>query len=472
MKAYPFLAMTVVVGAPPLLISLALATSSAPTLPNLEGYPDPTGTVRTFNDQGAIDQRTPFFQPLGTNGRACASCHQAGDGWTVTPPHIQDRFEATGGTDPIFRPIDGATCPNQDVSTLEARRSAYSLLLSKGLIRISLQIPANAEFAVTGISDPYGCSTTEELSVYRRPLPATNLRFLSTVMWDGRETAAGRPIPADLISQARDAALGHEQATQSPSEAQLQQIVSQELGFYTAQGVDHSAGELGAQGANGGPLALSKQPFFLGINDSLGKNPTGQPFNPQVFTLFIPWEDLNSSTTDRYTLARGSVARGEAIFNTRPVAISDVPGLTDQDIPGVIERDGHRILMGTCTSCHDTPNVGDHSLPAPLNIGVSDGSRRTPDLPLFTLSCPVPGHPGQTATVQTSDPGRALITGKCADIGKVKGPILRGLAARAPYFHNGSAATLDAVVDFYDDRFQLGLTDEEKADLVAFLRAL
>jgi cytochrome c peroxidase len=76
------------------------------------------------------------------------------------------------------------------------------------------------------------------------------------------------------------------------------------------------------------------------------------------------------------------------------------------------------------------------------------------------------------AVVQTTDPGRALITGSWADVGKVKGPILRGLSARAPYFHNGSANTLMDVVDFYDKRFGIGFTDREKADLVAFLSAL
>ena len=55
---------------------------------------------------------------------------------------------------------------------------------------------------------------------------------------------------------------------------------------------------------------------------------------------------------------------------------------------------------------------------------------------------------------------------------RFKGPILRGLAARAPYFHNGSAATLSDVVEFYETRFQIGLTPREKADLIAFLRAL
>ncbi len=68
--------------------------------------------------------------------------------------------------------------------------------------------------------------------------------------------------------------------------------------------------------------------------------------------------------------------------------------------------------------------------------------------------------------------GRAMITGKCADIGKTKGPILRGLAARAPYFHNGGAASLEDVVGFYNRRFRIGLSERERSDLLAFLRAL
>jgi cytochrome c peroxidase len=50
--------------------------------------------------------------------------------------------------------------------------------------------------------------------------------------------------------------------------------------------------------------------------------------------------------------------------------------------------------------------------------------------------------------------------------------VLRALATRAPYFHNGFAKDLDAAVDFYNDRFGIGFTTNEKADLVAFLRTL
>jgi len=75
------------------------------------------------------------------------------------------------------------------------------------------------------------------------------------------------------------------------------------------------------------------------------------------------------------------------------------------------------------------------------------------------------------AIVRRTDVGRAMMTGKWADIRKLKGPILRALANRAPLFHNGSAMILEEVVNFYDIRFAIGLTPQEKADLVAFLSA-
>jgi len=49
---------------------------------------------------------------------------------------------------------------------------------------------------------------------------------------------------------------------------------------------------------------------------------------------------------------------------------------------------------------------------------------------------------------------------------------LRGLAGRAPYFHNGSAATLLDVVNFYDERFNIGFTEQDRRDLAAFLQTL
>lgn len=157
--------------------------------------------------------------------------------------------------------------------------------------------------------------------------------------------------------------------------------------------------------------------------------------------------------------ARAAIARGQALFNTRLIQISGVKGIND-DL-------GVSVLPGTCTTCHNTPNSGNHSTPMPLDIGISDASRRTPDMPLYTLRNKATGE-----TVQTTDPGRALITGKWKDIGRFKGPVLRAVASRPPYFHDGSAGNLSAVVDFYNQRFAIGFTDREKADLVAFLATL
>jgi cytochrome c peroxidase len=93
-----------------------------------------------------------------------------------------------------------------------------------------------------------------------------------------------------------------------------------------------------------------------------------------------------------------------------------------------------------------------------------------PTLPVFELVCtqgPLAG-----STYYTSDPGKALITGQCSDISRGKGPILRGLSARAPYFHNGVAGDLQQLVNFYNQRFQIGLTQQQMQDLQNFLQSL
>ena len=450
-------------GAPPEEASFQSALAQAQKPPSLtDEMPSPTGRFQTFAKTGSIDQTNPFFLSLGTNGRSCVSCHQPQDGWTVTPPHILARFNATTpkGTDPIFRTNDGSNSPLADVSTEAARQAAYSMLLTKGLIRVGIGIPANAEFTLDAVDDPYGYASARELSLFRRPLPSTNLGFLSTVMWDGRETFAGQTIDFDLMDQSNGATLGHAQAAAAIDTPTRTAIVSFETELCTCATFDNTAGILTDKLGQGDPLDLSAVPFHLGINDVLGGDPApnAPPFTPNVFTIYDNWKD-SVGKTNGVDGARGAVARGMILFNTKPITITGVKGLNDK--PGLAT------VAGSCTTCHDTPNAGNHSLPLPIDIGLTDASRRTPDLPLYTLRNLSTG-----ATIQTTDPGRALITGKWADIGKFKGPTLRALSSRAPYFHNGSAATLDDVVNFYDGRFGIGFTVQEHSDLVAFLRTL
>jgi cytochrome c peroxidase len=450
----------------------------------VQSFLDPAGVFQTLGGMGGFDRRSFFFQSLGTNGRTCGTCHLPNQAFTLSAAAAGLTFALTQGRDPLFAPVDGANCPNAQAWD----PSAHSLLLKNGLFRISLPLPATAQFTVTVIHDPYGCAITmnpntgqEEISVYRRPLPATNLSYLSDVMSDGRETVASlgaestllANLQTDLKQQATDATLTHAQAQSPPTDAQLTDIVNFELGTYTAQALDWTTGPLSLAGALGGPIDLSAQTYYPGMNDAKGNDPTGAPFNPASMTLFAAWANLPAATNPfsaGVESAQAAVAAGETIFNTAPLTTGG-GGVTH------------------CATCHDTPNIGNRSLSAFLDVGTAHStlpSEETnaqisaalaqlsmPDLPVYLINgCPDTANPGQTTAFYTTDPGRALITGNCSDVYRTKVPVLRSLAARAPYFHNGSAADLSQVVNFYNQRFQMGLTPEQMSQLVAFLSSL
>jgi mono/diheme cytochrome c family protein len=489
--------------------ALVVAGASNLIVPRYQEFSDPAGRFANLNLGGPTDATTnPFFQDLGTNGRRCVTCHQASDAWSVTPPHIRERFEATHGTDPIFRPVDGANCPTADVSTVDERREAYSLLLTRGLIRIGIAVPANADYQVTSVYNRYGCNATDVISMYRRPLPTTNLPFLSAVMFDGRESSPATgttkilysnyptSLLNDLAHQSVDATTGHAQGDGTrPTPEEQQQIVDFETKIFTAQTHDRQAGDLNAEGAKGGPAALTKQPFFITINSSVHPvvsafeqpgglvTPGDSIFTSEIFDTYDKWAQLRDNDDDERTAARRAVARGEHLFNTLAIPISGVAGINDDAAAGGLVAGGVPMFQGTCGTCHDTPNVGNHSFPTPLNIGTGDPSSTDPRLNLGGLDVsylpeitvcktdPSSGIPTNNCKT-TTDLGQALIDGKFDHVGKIKGPILRGLAGRAPYFHNGSAATLRDAVNFYDTRFDLNLSQEDKNDLVAFLKTL
>jgi cytochrome c peroxidase len=481
------------------LTGSAHAGASAPPLFNLEPFLDSTGIIATYNVNGGIDTRNAFFQSLGTNGRSCATCHVASQAMSISPPDVRRRYDASRGQDPLFVSVDGANCG----FVKRTDRAGHSLILRHGLIRVAISLPASPQFTITTVHDPYGCALTTDalqgtttVSVYRRPLPATNLGFLSTVMWDGRETPASLAsgdtfaanLQTDLAAQATSAVLGHAQALAPPTTRQLNQIVQFELGLYSAQMWDESAGALFLYGARGGSVTLSRQEYYPGTNDSLGGDPSGQAFDSSSMSTFEAWSRSGLTQEDRNVdgraAARRAIAAGEQIFNTTPLTITDVRGLNDNAALGKPTA-----IKGTCSTCHDAPNVGNHSLPLPLDIGVGHPSLAnfesdpniaaalaevdSANLPVFRIDgCADPFNPGKIAPLYTTDPGKALISGQCSDLNRVKGPILRGLAARAPYFHNGAAASLRQVVDFYDKRFNMNLSARQKADLTAFLGSL
>src|SRR5688500_8820404 len=123
-------------------------------LPNNVPFLNGAGTAATFSTAGFVDLDNPFHVPQGTNGRSCESCHLIQAGWSVRPIDVELRFWHTLGTDPIFNLLD-ADSPNADVSTVQARYAAYSML-RKGLFRRGGVVPATAEYEIIGFDDPLG----------------------------------------------------------------------------------------------------------------------------------------------------------------------------------------------------------------------------------------------------------------------------------------------------------------------------
>jgi cytochrome c peroxidase len=489
-----------------------LSGSAGATVPQNESDLDLTGVLGTYQPGGATTTSgNAFFTSLGTNGRACSTCHLPSNGMSVSIVNIVARYLTSAGKDPIFAPVDGANCPSAvpaastKASYLGKRlgnglsmANAHSLILTRGVFRIFLPVPATRDYTIKVVSDPTGCNTnpiydqvvdangnpvldangnpTQIISVFRRPLLATNLDFATTVlsfggppgpsgniMWDGREPT--------LTSQALDATLGHAQATVAPTAAQLAQMVAFEQGIYSAQSSDFVAGSLTAGGAMGGPVNLST--FAAGVpgnNPPLpGTIPTNPPAPNNDFSIFESWATVTG--TSAAAERRASIYRGQELFNNYPITITNVAGLNQILGPTV---------NGSCATCHNATNGGSDAFGnAQHGIGVGGdsvafgGPAPATDLPIFEITC----NPGSTTyngqtVVRTNDPAFALISGKCNDVGSSTVPTLRALASHPPYFRDGSALTLLAVVNFYNSRFSMGLSTQQKTDLVNFLNAL
>jgi hypothetical protein len=408
-------------------------------LPPMKDYDDPFGQLRLLNKSGEVDTKGhSFFMALGANGRACITCHQPSSAMGLSLDLIRDRWAATKGKDPLFAAIDGSNCPDLP----QDKQESHALLLERGLIRIALPWPpaAKPDFRIEVVRDPTGCNKTPaSISVYRRPRVTANLQYIAlanedTLMADGRERT--------LQSQATAAALIHEEAAAVPTRAQLQQIEDFERQLFMAQ---QSNVEGGILDEPGGPPLLGADNLASGFTKVVSSA-------SNLATLFDAWRKVSASNLAvRQREFRESVLRGVDLFGSRVFRLADGK-------------------QGTCASCHQT------GINRPIDIGTTNlpTAKESPELPLFRITCNASAtpHPQLGRTFLTQDPGRALITGKCADVGSILTQQFRGLTARAPYFANGSARDLHELVDYFDRRFRIGFTDNEKQDLVNFLSIL
>ncbi|MFL6549368.1 MAG: hypothetical protein ACJ8OJ_11785, partial [Povalibacter sp.] len=237
---------------------------------------------------------------------------------------------------------------------------------------------------------------------------------------------------------------------------------------YTAQVNDASAGDLMEKD---GPPGLGVKNLASGREGLLGNNITNY-----VIPLGEKWAALPASG-NKQDEARRSIARGHDVFMFRTFWIKDAMHLNTVGLGNPVKR--------TCATCHgmhmmgmDIANgwmdIGTMNLPWAREEPENPWNARKPQLPLFKITCnaDVPPHPFLGRVFYTQDPGRGLISGKCNDVGAIVMQQFRGLAARAPYFANGSASSLSELVDFYDRRFNIGYTEQERADLIHFLSVL
>jgi hypothetical protein len=278
---------------------------------------------------------------------------------------------------------------------------------------------------------------------------------------------SGKPVSMNLMSDAREptlktqalnAILGHEEAHEAPSRAQLDAIVAFESQVYVAQAEHVFAGPLIDPGKSSllGPAALrDRREGVLGDND----------FDP-VFGLFDAWKG-----NDYY---RNSIARGAKIFMFRQFWLRDAAHINSIGLGNPLKR--------TCATCHNAQMTGQDLSAGWVDVGTTNYPTWTEpgtwaesaELPVFKITCrpDADPHPYLGRVIYTTDPGRALISGRCVDVGSIVMQQMRGLAARPPYFSNGSAKNLREVVDFYDRRFDMKLSETEKDDLANFLGAL
>lgn len=454
-------------------------------------YANPHGAVGLFNASGPIETKGhPFFEPTGSNGRACVSCHQPSNGMSLSVDSVRERWTATGGKDPIFAAVDGSNCP----SLPQGQAASHSLLLNHGLFRIFLPWPPKAadgrvltpEFDLEVVSDPTGCnldavhglrSSNPTVSVFRRPRVVANMKYVTQGgapfnIKDGspmdRDPETGRFVNMNIMADAREptpktqavnAHLTHLQGKAKLTEAQLKQILDFENQLFVAQLTHNKAGSLFY---NGGPSGLGPKAMHAGT-PGLGDN-----FETPVFGYYDQW--LKPASNDPQSQFRASVARGMDVFFTRPFFIRDVTHLNTVGLGNPIKR--------TCATCHNARLSGMDFAPGWMDLGTgnqpwADTLEATSDLPLFKLTCKAgKQHPFLGKVIYTRDPGRALISGRCVDIGAITMQQFRGLAARAPYFSNGSAKDIEALVDFYDTRFEARYTEQEKQDLINFLSVL
>ncbi len=399
----------------------------------------------------------PFFEPLGSNGRACVTCHQPASGMGLSVETIRRRWQETRGKDPLFAAIDGANCPKPTPGSGKLALPAAAARVVSGLAALAAYDRAGWQPGQSGVhhhgrarpkrlqyrpgvraeqyqSAHLGVSPSPRGSqpeVPRRRCRAQiyggagpfNAKRLGMVM--DRDPDSGQFAAMNIMSdarepslttQARAAARDHLQVREPLTEQQLRAIVKFESQVYAAQGTDLSGDDFNAAGAPPalGAAICSSRPVASSATIS-GTGPSSHSRDgrraPQLAAL-------------RRRTSGPSVIRGYDVFFNRPFWIRDVTHINTVGLGNPAKR--------TCVTCHNLQMVGTDASAGWGDLGTtnepwageavaSPSYDSKPDLPLFKVVCKAEArpHPFLGRVIFTHDPGRALISGKCYDVGSI-----------------------------------------------------
>ena len=377
-----------------LLSTVLLAASAAPFEPS-PGSQAAHG-LRAFFDRDLAG--------LGGNGRSCADCHMPNDQFQLSPASAEERFqrlqlarlENPAADDPLFRPIDA-----DDFRTNGDAASDYSNLRENGLVRITFPLPPNIRLIDPATNQPSG----ETFVDVWRSVPTVNDVALTGAdvanpWFRGPNARGGYQMDAraaTLEEQALGALINHAQVQALPPQQMLDDLAAFQRVQFT---------------------------------------------NPRV----------------------------RALANAVASAAATLP---DPDLPlDELEQQGKVVFQRACAQCHGgvaesnpaSPIIRFHDIASQCPRPVDPQGRFA-----FAACAPSLARNARTYEITvgaakirrtSSDPGRALLTGFVGgpapqdDWNKFDTPALRGISRTAPYFHNNSAATLEAVVDHYIEFFK------------------
>ncbi|MEO8064448.1 MAG: hypothetical protein ABI821_17055 [Pseudomonadota bacterium] len=376
-------------------------------------YPAPT--CRGEPCDAVIRGSFAFFdrhlQGLKGNGRSCADCHMPQDQFQLSPASVEARFKVLEwrrlwdprADDPLFRPIDA-----DDFRTNGAQANDFSNLRQNGLIRVVIPLPANVR-----LIDPLTNQPSAETSVdVWRAVPTVNDIKLTgpnnTISWPrGPNPGGGFQLDARIATlqdQARGALQNHAEVQNAPGQRLLEDLASfQRL--------------------------LFSNPRVRNLSDAISAGVTPLP---------DPDPKLNAQE-----------ALGKVVFQR---ACAQCHGGPDQSTPirTPLPVVRYHDIVSACPRPVDTAVPARYAFaPCPQRL---QRNARTYQITLAD---------GSITRRTSTDPGRGLLTGVLIpaapptdDWGKFDVPGLRGLRETAPYFHNNSADTLEAVVDHYVEFFK------------------